>query len=211
MNHWLRRVVRGINDGAEQLAAGRFDDAEASYVGVVTHLTPRFGAALGLQGLGTVALRRGDLADAVACYRVSLELSRRQKIERLRSYGGLARACLAFTHAAACELEDANRALAAPAEGEHPKACAIDVLAGALVAARRGDARASLAALERERTLLRNALAGVDAALAEALEEHALFVLARADLRPPRPVAEDAEEHAYVMRVLPSCPPTLRV
>jgi tetratricopeptide (TPR) repeat protein len=203
MHRWNARIVRAINEGADHFSLGDAARAEASYLRVVTARSPRYGAALALHGLGALALRRGDLADAISLFRAAVELSRLQKIPRLRAYGGMPRAYLALASAASGDLDGADRALATPADDEYPAAHAALVLARALVLSRRDDRAAALALLEKERELVRNALAGPDAALAEAVEEHAIRALARPDLRPPRPVSVDAEERAYVLRALP--------
>jgi hypothetical protein len=204
-------AVRRINTAHEMILAGDFDGAERTLLPVATGRYAIVTVALALHNLGTSCLRRGDLKSAVPLFRATLALHGRQKIRALRGTAHIARTNLAFTLACAGELDLADAALAEPVEQVHPQGRASEVVARALVATRRGDHRAALDLLHRERVYLRNACSAEGAALAEAIEALALEQKEGGyrEGHPRRRVPVDPEERAYVLRALPAADPVL--
>src|SRR5262249_1675065 len=157
-------AVRRINTAHEMILASDFDGAARTLLPVATGRQALVTVALALHNLGTSSLRRGDLKSAVPLFRATLVLHTRQKICALRATAQIAQTNLAFTLACAGDLDLADAALAEPAEPVHPQGRASEIVTRALVATKRGDHRAALDLLQRERVYLRNACSAEGAA-----------------------------------------------
>jgi tetratricopeptide (TPR) repeat protein len=204
---WTSRGAALHNRAYAALTEGRIDEAATGFAEFLRD-GRRFDstAATALQNLGVVCLRRGELADAAHLFRASIAVDRARAFANTGSYAGHAAANLVFALACSGAIDEAAALLEEPLpEGAFAAAVALQTRAAALVAWKRGDAARALELLETHRRLLRNALAGDDAALVEAIES----VARRAVGKPSSVVPVDDQARAYVLAAIPESEPLL--
>ncbi|MBI2895593.1 MAG: hypothetical protein HYY06_18700 [Deltaproteobacteria bacterium] len=106
---YLTAGTRRNNDGVEALSLGELDRAEEGFRSIVVRRLPGRWTALGLQNLSVVALRKGELDDAVALGRAALEVHARSGIRPpAATFAGHVRANFAFALLCRGEVDEAE-------------------------------------------------------------------------------------------------------
>jgi hypothetical protein len=206
---WMRRLIARSNEAYGAFLEGDLDAAEQGYAGVLQRPCTEMIGSYALTSLGSIALYRGEHADARALLAAAWEIESRRWGARTLATNLAPAVCAAWGFALAIEghFDEAERVLArAQTTKTVPVVVATLLRTRAFVALRRGRAAEAVEMIEGEQALLRNTLSADDTALVQAIRSCALARAGegyRGSARVGGNVSVDAEARAYVLRALP--------